>query len=54
MTAPAGACRHCPLLERGHARQWTEAAGWHPWTPPAEQQLRDRARARLAAKEVQG
>lgn len=35
-------CRFCGIDERGHARQWTTAAGWHTWTAPADEQRKTR------------
>lgn len=51
MSAPA-ACRHCHLTERTHGRQYTAAAGWHPWTPPTDQQRLNRMRARRNARKA--
>lgn len=51
MTTPA-ACRHCHLTERAHGLQYTNAAGWHHWAPPTDQQRLDRMRARRAARKA--
>ncbi|PJN00828.1 hypothetical protein CG740_23270 [Streptomyces sp. CB01201] len=39
-------CHWCGIAQRGHGRQWTEAAGWHPWTPPTDNQIKGRMRDR--------
>ncbi|WP_431980061.1 hypothetical protein [Streptomyces qinglanensis] len=44
---PSG-CQHCGVEQRSHARRWTEAAGWHPWTAPTQEQMKARMRARRA------
>lgn len=41
MTTPNG-CQHCGIEARSHGRQWTEAAGWHAWTAPTQQQIKNR------------
>lgn len=46
MGADPNGCRHCGIAERGHARQWTEAAGWHQWQPPTNAQIKARMKAR--------
>jgi hypothetical protein len=48
--AEPSACRHCDLPCHGHARQWTQAAGLHPWTAPTDQQILARMQARRAAR----
>ncbi|WNI19207.1 hypothetical protein [Actinacidiphila sp. ITFR-21] len=49
-TTPA-ACRHCPVPEREHMQRWTQAAGWHTWTPPTDAQRLARMRARQAQRQ---
>lgn len=44
------ACRECGIDKRGHGRQYTEAAGWHAWTPPIQEQIKARMLARRAAR----
>ncbi|AUY50437.1 hypothetical protein [Streptomyces sp. CB01881] len=48
--ADPGGCAHCGLPERGHARQWTEQAGWHAWVRPSPDQTRRRLQERRAAR----
>lgn len=48
-TPEPGACRHCPLTEREHMQRWTRGVGWHTWTQPTQQQIKDRMQARAAA-----
>jgi hypothetical protein len=43
--APSG-CHWCGVDRREHAQRWTEAAGWHGWTAPTQQQIKDRMLAR--------
>ncbi|MEV0379766.1 hypothetical protein [Nonomuraea sp. NPDC050643] len=42
---PSG-CRWCGLAQRGHCQRWTRAAGWHGWTPPTQDQIKQRMKAR--------
>lgn len=44
--ATPNGCRHDGIDQRTHGRQWTEEAGWHPWEPPTQQQIKDRMAAR--------
>lgn len=46
-TSPNG-CTHCGIEARDHANRWTQAAGWHRWTPPTDAQRLERMRARKA------
>lgn len=39
-------CRWCGLPLAGHYRQWKPPVGWHGWTPPTDQQRKQRMRAR--------
>lgn len=48
MTTTPNGCRHCGIDHREHAQRWTDAAGWHQWTPPTQQQIKARMRARRA------
>lgn len=52
MTVQPGACRYCPHTERDHMQRWTNTdnIGWHKWTPPTQDQIKDRMRARRAAQ----
>lgn len=43
-------CQHCDLDQRGHAQQWKPPVGWHKWTPPTQDQIKARMRARRAAR----
>lgn len=49
---PLDGCRYCGLPERGsrkrypHAQRWTTEAGWHVWTPPTQDQIKQRMKAR--------
>jgi len=47
--AEVGSCQHCHLTEGDHGRQYTDLAGWHPWTAPTPEQTKGRMRARAAA-----
>lgn len=47
------ACRHCGISRRRHDRQtwhtrqrFTEGVGYHYWTPPTQQQIKERMLAR--------
>ncbi|MEU4080381.1 hypothetical protein [Streptomyces venezuelae] len=48
MTTTPNGCRHCGIDHHEHAQRWTEAAKWHQWTPPTQQQIKARMRARRA------
>ncbi|MEW1760408.1 hypothetical protein AB0393_28340 [Streptomyces cyaneofuscatus] len=45
ITEPS-ACRHCGVPRREHMQRWTTRAGWHRWTPPTQQQIKARMKAR--------
>ncbi|MGW4028196.1 hypothetical protein ACWEFL_02570 [Streptomyces sp. NPDC004838] len=49
LVEPQG-CGVCGIPKRGHARQWTEAAGTHSWQQPTDDQVLTRMRARRAAR----
>ncbi|WP_033819766.1 hypothetical protein [Kitasatospora sp. MBT63] len=51
LLAEPNSCAHCHLPERGHARQWTEAAGSHAWTSPTDAQRLRRMLSRRAARQ---
>ena len=40
------ACAWCGIAERGHARQYADAAGWHKWEQPSQEQILARMKAR--------
>lgn len=40
------ACTWCGIAERGHARQYADAAGWHTWAQPSQEQMLARMKAR--------
>ncbi|MCM1964893.1 hypothetical protein [Streptomyces sp. G1] len=44
-------CRWCSIPAGRHYQQWTAAAGWHPWTAPTREQIKERMRARRAARQ---
>ena len=50
MSAPEvmepSACTWCGIAERGHARQYADAAGWHQWAQPSQEQILARMKAR--------
>lgn len=43
-------CAACGIDRRSHGRQYTEAAGWHPWKPPTQKQIKERMAARRAER----
>ncbi|MEU9947046.1 hypothetical protein [Streptomyces sp. NPDC047939] len=43
------ACRHCGLDLREHMQRWKTGVGWHKWTPPTQDQIKTRMRARRFA-----
>ena len=47
---PPSGCRWCGLGERGHAQQWKPPAGWHKWTPPTLEQIKQRMWSRRTAR----
>lgn len=40
------ACTWCGIAERGHARQYADAVGWHTWAQPSQEQMLARMKAR--------
>jgi hypothetical protein len=49
VTPTTNGCRWCGIDQRGHGRQWTDEAGWHPWTAPTQEQAKARMQARRNA-----
>jgi hypothetical protein len=45
VTAPNG-CRWCAVDEREHMQRWKAPVGWHRWTAPTQEQIKDRMLAR--------
>ncbi|NRQ36000.1 hypothetical protein HII36_29825 [Nonomuraea sp. NN258] len=45
---PSG-CAWCGIDKRDHSQRWTEDAGWHRWTAPADWQIKARMAARRAS-----
>lgn len=52
--AAPNACHHCGIEQYEHAQRYAEAAGWHQWAEPDQDQIKARMIARrderLAAK----
>lgn len=49
MASPVNGCQHCGVPDREpHGQRWTEAAGWHGWTAPTQEQIKARMIARRA------
>lgn len=49
MSAPLvepSACTWCGIAQRGHGRQYADAAGWHAWERPSQEQILARMKAR--------
>lgn len=46
MAAEPNGCRHCGAAQRFHCQRWTDAAGWHTWTEPTDEQRKARMLAR--------
>lgn len=46
---PSG-CAHCGAARRGHFQRWKDGIGWHRWTAPTQQQIKERMLARRALK----
>lgn len=40
------ACAWCGIARRGHGRQYADAAGWHEWEQPSQEQILARMKAR--------
>ena len=40
------ACTWCGIAERGHARQYADAVGYHAWAQPSQEQILARMKAR--------
>ncbi|MEV7140706.1 hypothetical protein [Streptomyces tauricus] len=46
------ACTWCGIERRGHGRQYADAAGWHAWERPSQEQILARMQARRLARFV--
>ncbi|MEV4472843.1 hypothetical protein [Nonomuraea sp. NPDC049504] len=52
VVAQPNGCRYCGLPQRGsrtqfpHGSRWTSSTGWHVWTPPTQDQIKQRMKAR--------
>jgi hypothetical protein len=49
-TAGPNSCGLCGIEQTGHARQWRWPVGWHAWTEPTQQQIKNRMLARRAER----
>ncbi|MFB8406550.1 hypothetical protein [Streptomyces sp. NPDC055912] len=49
-TTPPSACQHCGIDHHEHMQRWTSAAGWHQWTQPTQQQVKQRMTVRRKAR----
>lgn len=49
MLTPSG-CQHCGVERHDHFQRWTTKAGWHKWTAPTQEQIKERMQARRAAR----
>lgn len=49
MLTPSG-CQHCGVERHDHFQRWTTEARWHKWTPPTQEQILARMKARRAAR----
>lgn len=47
---PPSGCRWCEISQRQHARRYVEGVGSHNWTPPTDQQIKDRMWIRRAQR----
>lgn len=47
--AEPNGCQHCGIARRAHFQHWRPAVGWHTWTAPSQQQIKERMRARREA-----
>lgn len=51
LAAPSpNACRHCGLDLYEHMQRWKTGVGWHKWTPPTQDQIKARMKARRNAR----
>ncbi|MGW1533910.1 hypothetical protein [Streptomyces aureus] len=46
-TDPSG-CRWCGITSRDHMQRWKAPVGWHQWTQPTQEQIKNRMQARRA------
>ncbi|MEU7891728.1 hypothetical protein AB0B45_02560 [Nonomuraea sp. NPDC049152] len=44
--AQPNGCRWCGLAQRVHFQRWTPSAGWHGWTQPTTNQIKQRMKTR--------
>ncbi|MFI6497143.1 hypothetical protein [Nonomuraea typhae] len=42
---PSG-CRWCGLAQRDHFTRWSRSVGWHGYSPPTQDQIKQRMKAR--------
>lgn len=45
-------CGRCGIPKDRHGRQWTLSAGWHPWTRPTDEQIKERMLRRRSVNEL--
>lgn len=45
-------CSRCGIPKDKHGRQWTLSAGWHPWNPPTDEQIKERMLRRRSVNEL--
>lgn len=45
-------CSRCGIPKDKHGRQWTLSAGWHPWTRPTDEQIKERMLRRRSVNEL--
>ena len=48
MTDTPSACRHCGIPAHEHMQHWTTGVGWHRWTAPTQEQIKQRMHDRRA------
>ncbi|MFD8529448.1 hypothetical protein ACFV0L_18710 [Streptosporangium canum] len=50
VVAQPNGCRWCGIAQRDHYQRWTRLAGWHGWTPPTQDQIKHRMKARRSLR----
>jgi hypothetical protein len=50
VTATPQGCQYCGIPRSEHMQRWTQAAGWHQWEQPTQQQTKARMNARRNAR----
>lgn len=51
---PPSGCEHCGVARQSHAQMWVAGVGWHTWTMPSQQKIKQRMFARRETRVSRG